>query len=552
MLLEPRTSRPRSAALAWLTGALALALMAGMLAVNAPRAAASSTQLEMFQDDPQLQGNPPGTLQTLRALGVRWARMAVSWQRVAPNANSHRRPRHFNGADPAAYPARNWSVFDEIVTLAQQDGISINLDAMGGAPLWATGPKPPKGNHPFYQWEPSASQFELFVRALGTRYSGHYTPPGASSPLPRVSFWSVWNEPDYGPSLAPQGAYPNHLTVENSPRMYRNLVDAAWSALHRTGHGGDKFIFGEVAPRGQTTWGIFSGMTPITFLRAMYCVNSHYQPLRGSAAALRGCPTAASGSRRFRSQNPALFQSSGFSDHPYMRWYPPNKEQNPDPTNGLSTAQYTSLGVIGNLTRALDRLQSVYGSHTRFPVYDTEFGYITSPPQHRNKYPFVSPTTAAYYLNWAEYISWRNPRIQSFHQYLLRDPLPTNKANDWGGFASGLLFYSGQPKDSYAAWRLPIYMPVQSASSGKSLEVWGCVRPAHFALVDTGQPQSAQIGFAPSGSSTFQTVATVPITDPDGYFDTRVTFPSSGTVILTWVYPDGTAIASRHVHITIH
>ena len=64
-----------------------------------------------------------------------------------------------------------------------------------------------------------------------------------------------------------------------------------------------------------------------------------------------------------------------------MRWYAPNHELDPDPTNGSITADYTSLGVIGNLGRALDRLQRVYGSDTRFPIYDTEFGYITSPPK---------------------------------------------------------------------------------------------------------------------------------------------------------------------------
>src|SRR2546430_13968264 len=67
----------------------------------------------------------------------------------------------------------------------------------------------------------------------------------------------------------------------------------------------------------------------------------------------------------FRSQNPALFQASGVSDHPYMRWYKPNHELNPDPTNHSSSADYSSLGVIGNLTRALDRLQRVYGSRAR-------------------------------------------------------------------------------------------------------------------------------------------------------------------------------------------
>src|SRR5207302_1510980 len=99
----------------------------------------------------------------------------------------------------------------------------------------------------------------------------------------------------YGPSLAPQGV-PGHLTIENSPRIYRALLDSGWNALHGTGHGGDTILFGEVAPRGAPTWGVFSGMKPLIFLRALYCLDSHYHTLRGLAAAQRGCPTNASGS----------------------------------------------------------------------------------------------------------------------------------------------------------------------------------------------------------------------------------------------------------------
>ena len=40
--------------------------------------------------------------------------------------------------------------------------------------------------------------------------------PGNPADLPKVSFWSVWNEPDYGPGLAPQGV-PGHVKIENSP-----------------------------------------------------------------------------------------------------------------------------------------------------------------------------------------------------------------------------------------------------------------------------------------------------------------------------------------------
>ena len=104
----------------------------------------------------------------------------------------------------------------------------------------------------------------------------------------------------------------------------------------------------------------------------------------------------------------------------------------------------------------------MYGSHKRFPIYNTEFGYITTPPKHDSKKtPWVGQAKAAYYLNWAEYISWRNPRLISFSQYLLYDPLPARPGNDWGGFASGLLSYGKhKPKATYAAWRLPLYMPV--------------------------------------------------------------------------------------------
>jgi hypothetical protein len=532
-----------------LAGVLLALVVPSLLCASAARAA--HDQIAMFEDDPVIHSNPDAALFSLRSLGVQMVRLPVPWENVAPNPNSRRRPSHFNGADPAAYPARHWRIWDQIVRAAQRNGIQLDMNPLGGAPLWATGRGAPRSG-PHHNWMPSPSLYAQFVRALGTRYSGHYKPPHASSPLPRVSFWGIWNEPDYGPSLAPQGVYPHHLTVENSPRMYRNLVDAAWSALHRTGHGEDTILFGELAPRGAPTWGIFSGMKPVIFLRAMYCVDSHYRPLRGSAAAIRGCPTTAGGSRAFRARNPALFSAAGFSDHPYMRWYHPDHERHYDPN-------YTTLGEIGVLKRTLDRLQRVYGSGTRFAIWDTEFGYITSPPKHDNKYPYVSPTTAAYYLNWAEYVHWRDPRLRSYNQYLLRDPLPALPSNDWGGYASGLLTYQGKPKPGYDAYRLPLYMPSTKAKSGQSLEVWGCARAAYFASKDApDQPAQVEIQFAPSGSSSWRTVSTVKISDPRGYFDQHVVFRGSGTVRLRYTYPtgdsmlpDGTTITSRSQRLTV-
>lgn len=533
-------------------------LAAVLITIPAGRALASTGQEAILQDDTALLTNPTQTLSRLRLLGVAQVRVGVRWLTIAPNAGSHRRPRGFHAISPSAYPAANWTSLDTVVRDAQKDQIAVNFNVVGGAPLWATAPGAPK-DKPHPNWEPSPSEFGSFVRALGTRYSGSYNPqthsntPGNPNDLPAVRFWSVWNEPDYGPSLGPQGA-PGHLSIERSPWIYRNLVDAAWTALHATGHGHDVFLFGELAPRGYNNFGLFSGMKPLRFLRALYCVDSTYRELRGAAAGLRGCPTTAASSRRFRAANPALFQASGFADHPYSRWYPPNVEATPDP-------DYSSLALLPGLERALDRLQRVYGSRARFPIWNTEYGYITGPPKHSTKrIPYVSPTTAAYFLNWAEYISWRNPRVKSFMQYLLSDPLPAVKSTAYGGFASGLLTFSGAQKPTFGAWRLPLYLPAQSGRSGRSLEVWGCARPARYASMDTGgAPQSVSIQFQRGGRGTFTTLKAVSITGSGGYFDTHVLFPASGTVRLSWTYPandtmlgPGATVYSRYVRVTIH
>src|SRR5207302_9010755 len=133
---------------------------------------------------------------------------------------------------------------------------------------------------------------------------------------------------------------------------------------------------------------------PLPFLPALYGVDSRYRELRGFAASSRGCPTTTSGSRRFRSQHPALFEATGFSDHPYEQGTPPNQPTTSDPSRFRSDPDYADLPELGRLGRTLDRLQRVYGSHTRFPIWSTEYGYRTDPPEHVAH--LVSPATAAY------------------------------------------------------------------------------------------------------------------------------------------------------------
>jgi hypothetical protein len=73
------------------------------------------------------------------------------------------------------------------------------------------------------------------------------------------------------------------------------------------------------------------------------------------------------------------------------------------------------------------------------------------------------------------------------------------------------------------------------------------------------QAQSVNIMFKPEGDTSYQLLETVPITSPQGYFDTRVPFPSNGTVQLSWTYPADSlfqtpsrTVYSRTVGVSIH
>ncbi len=488
----------------------------------------------MFTPASELVANPAGTLDQLQRLGADRVHIYMHWADIAPAPTSRRRPS-FNAADPAAYPASNWTIYDTIVRGIHARGMTTDLALVPPPPAWASGPgAPDPSTQP--EWRPSPTGYGQFVRAVATRYSGHYVPPGTSHPLPRVSFWSIWNEPNYGPELAPQ-AVP-HSQVEVSGALYRGLVDAAWSALHATGHGADTILIGEIAPAGATFGdapGLFAGMAPLRFLRALYCVDASYQTLRGAAASARGCPSTAAGSAAFATAHPGLFHASGFADHPYPQGLSPNTATPGEP-------DYAELAELPRLERTLDTLQRVYGSHTRFPIWSTEYGYQTTPPDAEPG--TVSQTVAAYYLNWSEYLTWLDPRLRSYDQYLLID-------GPSGVFATGLETAAGVPKPGFYAYRMPIFLPATKTKTGHPLEVWGCVRPAAHVDLASHRPQRVRIQFRPLSGATFKTLRKVPVTDRHGYFDVAQSFPGSGTVRLAWSYPHGPEIFSRTVNVTL-
>ncbi len=548
--------------------ALCLALSA-LCSVSLPALASASTaQIAIFQDGQELTSPQAAqtTLLRLRELGATTVREFVAWAKITRKPLSSRVPSNFNAADPNAYPDANWAALDEVVRDAQQYGMTLDFTVAGGAPVWAEGPGIPgikQRNDLNFAWKPNAGAYGQFVHAVGERYDGSFRPHGVGSPLPPVHFWAIWNEPNFGEDLGPQAI--NGSSVSVAPNMYRSLLNTGWSALHATGHGHDTILIGEYAARGiaggpnkqapQGYPGNYGQTKPLIFIRTLYCVDSFYQQLRGSIARSEGCPTNAAASRKFRSQNPALFNASGVGDHPYGGNLSPVSD-------GISDPNFAAFANLGNLAGVLDRTQRAYGSGNRFPIYNDEYGYITDPP---NRGPvqggghYVSPATAAYYINWAEYITYKNPRIKSYMQFLLNDPpIVTGQ----GLFASGLLTAGGAQKPTYSAYRLPLYLPVTTFKRAQNVEVWGGVRPAGFMTSDTHTVQRVQIQLQPSSRGSFKTINTVRIASRQGYFDIHMKFPSSGTVRLIWTYPQkdpllpasapGATVYSRHVVIQLH
>lgn len=491
---------------------ISCALAAAALTATAAPASAARGQESLFQDDSLLVFKPPSsvakTLDTLRYLGVDRIRVTVFWNLVAPHPTSRTRPRGFDATDPAAYGPVAWHPYDTIVRLAAARGIGVNFNPWGAVPAWAgrtTGYRPFAGHY-----YPNATEFGNFMTALGRRYDGKYLGDDGHV-LPRVFHWSLWNEPNGISFLAPTYQHHGGSWVEISAVIYRALVDAAWKGLKASHHvPGDTVLVGETAPKAKPDPAPSRSIRPLRFIRALYCVDGSLRPLRGTAARLRGCPRS-NQARAFPAAHPGLFAATGYAHHPYQLLLPPTTPAEPD---SVASAD------IPRLTRTLDGIFRSYRSRRRLPIYDTEFGYESRPPS-----AFGIPlSTQAAYINEAEYMHYRNPRLYSFSQFLLADSVSKQQ------FQTGLVQRSGRLKPAYGAYRTPIWVPNTLARGGR-VRVWGLFRPGRREGVRT-----ASIQFAPFGRP-FGTVATASAARGRGYVDRTIRIPRSGYVRLAWRDP---------------
>ena len=225
-------------------------------------------------------------------------------------------------------------------------------------------------------------------------------------------------------------------------------------------------------------------MTPLRFLRALYCVDSDLRPLRGSEACQRGCPAAPPAQPASRpptrrcSRPPAL--PCTLTRSPRCR-----------PTCGSpNEPDYAELAAMPTCSRR----STAFSAHTaRHPIPDlVDRVRLHHQPAQRSVHGHACP--AAYYLNWSEYLTWQDPRIRSYDQYLLTDPSASTCSRP--GCAP-----HGKPKPTFAAYRMPLYLPVTRPPRATRSSSGGGVRPAPGAADATHRPQ-IEIQFRPHSGTT--------------------------------------------------
>jgi len=376
-----------------------------LAAVAAPAAHASDRQLVIVQDQNRMLGHPDATAAEFASLGVDVVKVQLYWKDVAPVGR--RKPAGFDAANPASY---HWNTYPGAVNAILAAGMRPYISVGSGAPRWATNGRGRAGTG-----RPNAKEFGLFAQAVGRQF-------------PNVHIWSFWNEPNLYSWLSPQRT----RGIPQSPSIYRKLYLAGHSGLRASGHGGDRILLGELMPRGGNS---SRKVRPLDFLREMVCLDNHYRQYRGRAARARGCGRV------------GRIPTSGLAYHPYTLRGGPSIDDGPGDA---------AIGQLSRVTETLDALGRRGKLPRRLPLWITEFGYQTRPPD-----PIfgVALKRAAAFMDASEWLAFRDKRIASYSQYTLWDDPPHTGGRPfqrWSTWQSGLRFGNGRAKPGvYKAFRLP-------------------------------------------------------------------------------------------------
>jgi hypothetical protein len=332
----------------------------------------------------------------LKQLNTQLIRVSLLWG--GPNGVAKRRP--VNPMNPND-PAYDWSVYDRTVVYAQQYGMKVVFSIIG-TPPWANAAagvnvKPR-----------SALDLERFAVAAARRYSGSFAARDGRT-LPAVRQWLAWSEPNNPAFLRPQYRKVRGKDVIQSAIDYAQICNAIVKGIRKTSIGAQKVACGVTGPRGNNNPNSSRpAVSPLPFLRAM----------------------KRAGAKGF----------DAYAHHPY--YGAPRETPSTPPPPGIHGNAPTAI-TLGNINLLIREVTRLYGSKR---IWVTEYGYQTNPP---DRIFGVSWANQAKYLTQAYGIVRRNPRIDMFLWFLLRDE---RRLVD-EGWQSGLLSASGTRKPAFAAFQ---------------------------------------------------------------------------------------------------
>lgn len=501
---------------------LALLLAAGLGPTPAPH------PLEItVQDDALLLHRPPAeverTAQRLSLLGADRVRITAGWSALAPSPRSRRRPA-FDAERSSQYPEQGFRKLDIAVKAANAAGLKVQLDLAFWAPRWAVA----RGvrNRERQRWAPDATEFGRFAKAVAERYSGgHPDPARRGRALPAVRMWTTWNEPNHPSFLLPQWERRAGALRPASPHIYRRMHERAYDALKEVS-ADNTVLVGGLSSRESPLRGPTRNIPPLRFVREMACVDAKLRPLRDPACA---------GFKAIR--------ADGFSYHPYTFEGAPTSVYGSPETVHLADLSRLS-GLLGELKKR-DRIAG------DLPLYVTEYGYETNPPD-----PFrgVDPETQARYHGLATWTAWRQPDTKMFAQFLLRDIGPdarfaATSRRRWISYQTGLEYADGSDKPALQAFKMPFWAETQGVAGQSYVLAFGQVRPGRrphrVALEIQGQDgvwrtvESLAARPPADGSCGRQTMEF--LTDADGFYLRALPYEGALAYRPRWIKDDGTA-----------
>lgn len=437
--------RPSRLALLGLAVALAATAAVALLGRDEDRRRAAPAPppavATVVQDDAELLHRPPAriaaTLDQLRALGVDWVRITAGWSVIAPQPQALAPPAGFDESDPDAYPDGAWASLDRAVAMARERGLRVLIDIAFWAPRWAVA----RGSRPERErYEPDPQRFARFAEAVARRY-------------PHAVAFALWNEPNHNVFLLPQYVRDGDGGWRpRSPGVYRAMLRAAYPRVKRAAPEARVLIGNTSSLGARTPTSGGSRMPPLRFLRELACVDERLRPL--DTPDCRGFEP---------------LPGDGWAHHPYgnaLRPWEPSPASRPD------DATLADLPRLSTLLAELVRRGRFAAPQ---PLYLTEYGYQTNPPDPTRPY---TPEQQARFLAEAERIARAEPSVRAVAQFLLRD-LPerpgATAAVRWRDYQTGLLYPDGSRKPAYDLFRAPL---VARSALGDRVDLWALVRGA--------------------------------------------------------------------------